>query len=762
MRISELSSLRGKRSRLPRWIALGLLGLAVMSSAATENSAPLYGDFAAPLEARVDDLLARLTLEEKVALVHADSKFSSAGVPRLGFPRLAMSDGPHGVREEIGPDSWEPAGRTDDFCTYLPVTIGLAATWNRELARAYGETLAEEARARGKDVLLGPGLGIVRTPLCGRNFESLGEDPWLAAELGVAYIRGLQSRGVAACAKPLVANNQERFRHGIDVEIEERALREIHLLPFEAAVREAGSLAIMGAYNRLRGQAACHHEELLNGILKQEWGFRGAVISDWGGTHDTREAALYGLDIEMGTSSPDYDGYFLGRAFREAIQRGEIPVAVLDDKVRRVLRVALSVDRRQPGAINSAAHQELALRVAEESFVLLKNEGDVLPLDPQRAGTIAIIGENAIRLQAHSGGSSEVKAFYEITPLEGLVRAAGGTRSVSFSLGYKAPATRRLEGFDVAGMRNFETEKIASPDTETWIEQAVAAAKQAEAVIIVAGLNHDFGQEREGTDRSMLELPWRQPELIARVAAVNPRTVVVLMTGSAVTMEPWLNAVPAVLLVGYPGMEGGAAIANVLFGKVNPSGKLPYTFPKRLADSPAHADNDPRRYPGVEGKVWYEEGLLLGYRWFDAEKIEPLFPFGHGLSYTRFSYGPLRVVAGEGATLATVEVDVTNAGERGGAEVVQLYVQDEAASVVRPPRELKAFAKVTLAPGETKTVSLPLTQRSLAFYSVERRAWVAEAGAFALYAGSSSRDVRAQGQFSLAHTLVSTAWSTPD
>lgn len=725
------------------------------------EGAPLY-PASEPLEPRIEALLTQMTLAEKIALVHAEAKFSSAGVPRLGLPALTMSDGPHGVREEIGPDSWEPTGRTDDFCTYLPVTIGLAATWDRDLARAYGETLGEEARARGKDVLLGPGLGMVRTPLCGRNFESLGEDPWLAAELGVAYIRGLQSRGVAACAKPLVTNNQERFRHGIDVEIEERALREIHLLPFEAAVREGGSLTIMGAYNRLRGQAACHNDELLNRILKQEWGFRGAVISDWGGTHDTREAALFGLDIEMGTNSPDYDGYFLGKAFREAIQQGEIPEAVLDDKVRRVVRVVLSVDRSRPGAINTPAHQELARRVAEASLVLMKNDGALLPLDPRRTGTIAVIGENAIRLQAHSGGSSEVKAFYEITPLEGLVRAAGGAGNVIFSLGYKAPATRRLEGFDVAGMRNFETEKIPPGDTKAWIEQAVAAARQAEVAIIVAGLNHDFGQEREGTDRSGLELPWRQPELIKRVAAANPRTVVVLVAGAAVTMEPWLDSVPSVLLAGYPGMEGGAAIADVLFGRMNPSGKLPYTFPKRLTDSSAHVGADPRRYPGVGGKVWYEEGLMVGYRWFDAEKIEPLFPFGHGLSYTRFNYGALRVLEGQGATLATVEVDVTNAGQRRGAEVVQLYVQDEQASVARPPRELKAFAKVDLAPGETKTVSLPLTQRSFAFYSPERRAWVAEKGGFTLSVGSSSRDLRAQGRFTLGQTLVSNAWSAPD
>jgi len=735
-------------------LALALMLPAFASPAA---DAPRYLDRALPVDDRIDDLLPRLTLEEKLGLIHADSKFSTAGVPRLGIPKLWMSDGPHGVREEISPDSWRPAGRTDDFVTWMPVSIALAATWNPELAGAYGGVIADEARARNKHIMLGPGVNIQRTPLNGRTFEYLGEDPWLASRMVVASIRGLQAGDVAACVKHFAVNNQETQRGRIDVEVDDRTLRELYLPAFEAAVREGGALAVMGAYNKFRGQHCCHNAVLLNQVLKQEWGFRGLVMSDWGGTHSTAEAARDGLDLEMGSRGP-YDQYFLARPFREGIERGEYPLALLDDKVRRNLRVLLAtkaIDGRPAGSLNTHAHQTTARRVAEEGMVLLKNSNALLPLDVTQIKRIAVIGDNAVRLQAHGGQSSEIKAFYEITPLAGLLQQVDGRADVTFSLGVLAPQYRRMEAFDVTGAAEYAEAPARKLDPAELIERAVAAAQQADVAIIVAGLNHERNQDTESTDRLALELPYGQPELIARVAAVNPRTIVVLVSGSPVAMDPWLEKVPVVLQAWYGGIEGGRVLASVLFGDVNPSGKLPCTFPRRLADSPAHASGDKRQYPGVDGVVHYTEGLLVGYRWFDAKAIEPLFPFGHGLSYTTFSYANLRIESGgaKGA-LATVTCDITNTGRRAGAEVAQLYVHDDDSSVPRPPQELKGFAKVALAPGETKTVSFPLAQRSFAFYATESKAWVAEAGTFTIKVGASSRDLRLSGSFKLPQTLT--------
>jgi beta-glucosidase len=724
-----------------------LVGVLAAFAAAEEKA--LYLDASKPVEARVEDLLKRLTFDEKLLLVHADSKFTTAAIPRLGIPTRWLSDGPHGVREDIGPHDWKPAGRTDDFATWLPVGVALAATWDPDLAKAYGQTIGEEALARGKHIMLGPAVNIHRTPLCGRNFEYFGEDPFLAARMVVPWIRGMQALKVAACVKHYALNNQEWERGTVDVEVDERALREIYLPAFEAAVKEGGVLTVMGAYNRFRGQHACHNDYLLNQVLKGEWGFKGLVMSDWSGTHDTREAALYGLDLEMGTNKP-YEEFYLANPFRKLLEASEVPMSVLDDKARRNLRVMIetgALDGRPLGALNTKAHQQTARKVAEESIVLLKNAGGLLPLAAARIRSVAVIGENATRKHSHEGGSSEIKAFYEVTPLEGILRRAGADVNVIHSTGYVSGtgrAARRGEGPKV--------------DAAALLERAVAAAKEADVAIVVGGLNHDPFMDSEGVDRKDLALPGGQDEVIRRVAEANPRTVVVLVSGGPVDVEPWLAEVPAVVQAWYAGMEGGHAVAAILFGDVNPAGRLPATFPRRLADSPAHALG---AYPGESGTVRYEEGLLVGYRWFDAKGIEPLFPFGHGLSYTTFEYANLKVgeprvapPAGGKPPMAVVQTDVKNTGSRAGAEVVQVYVSPVRPRLPRPPQELKGFARIDLKPGETKTVAVSLGADAFSFYDPEKKVWVAEAGEFRIRVGSSSRLIRFEAPFTLKASLA--------
>jgi beta-glucosidase len=686
----------------------------------------LYLDANQPLETRVDDLLSRLTLDEKISLIHADSKFSTAAIPRLGLPRRWLDDGPHGVREEIGPDTWDPARHTDDFVSAMPAGICLAATWNPELGFREGEAIGQEARARGKDIMLGPGVNILRTPLCGRNFEYLGEDPLLTSQMCVGYIRGEQSQDIASCVKHFALNNQEYKRGSINVEVDERALREIYLPAFQAAVRQGGAWSVMGAYNQLRGQHCCENDYLLNKILKEEWGFQGLVMSDWGGAHDTRECALNGLDLEMGTDK-QYDGYYLAQPYWELLKSGALPPAGLDEKVRRNLRVMFATHvldaGRKSGSLNTAAHQAVAREVAEEGVVLLKNAGNILPLDAAKLKTIAVIGENATRLHAHGGDSSGIKAFYEVNALDGIVRRAGGGVNVIFSQGY-----RKGGGADLA-------------------ERAVAAAKLADAVIYIGGLNHDKGLDCEGADRKDMRLPCGQDELISKIAAANPKTVVVL-EGTMVEMDSWLGKVPALLQAWYPGMEGGNALARVLFGDVNPSGKLPATFPKQLADSPAHALGS---YPGTNGTVTYTEGLLVGYRWFDTKSIEPQFPFGFGLSYTTFKYSNLKLISGDGTNeIVTARFELENTGQRAGAEVAQLYVHEANPRLPRPGKELKGFQKVFLQPGEKRTVAIPLTRGAFAYYDPARKDWVAQPDRFEILIGGSSRDLRLRDQFKLA------------
>ena len=692
---------------------------------------PLYLDPSQPREARVEDLLGRLTLEEKVSLLHGDSYFTTAAVPRLGIPRRWLSDGPHGVREDIGPDSWKAAGHTDDFSTCMPAGIALAATWNPALAQKEGEAIGQEARKRGKQIMLGPSLNIMRTPLCGRNFEYLGEDPFLTSRMAVGYIGGVQSQGVASCAKHFAANNQELDRFTINVELDERALREIYLPAFRASVQEAGVLAVMGAYNKIRGEQCCQNDYLLNKILKGEWGFQGLVVSDWAATHDTRQAALNGLDLEMGTET-NYGRFYLASPYLAGLRNGQFPMSGLDDKVRRNLRVMFATHMFEDGptgSLNTAEHQAIARHVAEEGIVLLKNENNILPLDASSIKSLAVIGENATALQAHGGESSGIKAFYEITPLQGIIGRAGDHINVTYSKGY------------------------GEKDGDSGVDQAVRAAKEADVAIVIAGLGHAHFFDTEGTDRKDLKLPYGQADLIAKVRQANPRTIVVLAAGSPVEMDPWLADVPAVVLSWYSGMEGGNAIAGVLFGDINPSGKLPCTFPKRLEDSPAHAFN---AYPGTGGTVRYEEGLLVGYRYFDTRNVEPLFPFGYGLSYTRFEYSNFSLVrsASSEGPIVTVKFEITNAGERAGGEVAQVYVHQLQPGLPRPLKELKGFSKVFLAPGQRQAVSIALDTGAFSYYNPDKGGWLAEKGAFEILVGSSSRDIRWTGPFALEQTTL--------
>lgn len=700
-----------------------------MSTTASSPECAPYLDSNLSLEARVEDLLGRLTLEEKVSLVHGDTKFTTNAIPRLGIPTRWLSDGPHGVREDVGPDTWYSAGRTDDFASCLPALIGLAATWNPECAKAYGHVIGEEALARGKHIMLGPGVNIMRTPLNGRNFEYFGEDPVLAAQMSVPYVKAVQSHKVASCIKHFAANNQETQRMRVNVEMDERALREIYLPAFKAAVQEAGVWTLMGAYNRFRGEHCCHNAYLLNDVLKGEWAFKGLVMSDWAGTHDTPQAVENGLDLEMGTEKP-YEDYYLSGPYLEGLKSGAFSVETLDEKVRRNLRVMFwtgAFDGRPDGALNTPAHHISAKTIAAESLVLLKNESAALPISADTVGSIAVIGENAVRLHAPGGGSSGIKAFYEITPLQGITKRAGAQANVTFSMGYRQGGGQGLIG------------------------RAVDAAKHAEVAVIIAGLNHTPFLDDEATDRRDMKLPYQQDELIARVAEANPNTIVVLETGGPVEM-PWLGAVKAVIAAWYPGMEAGSAIAEALFGDTNPGGKLPCTFPARLEDSPAHANGT---YPGVDLETTYEEGIFVGYRWFDEKRIEPLFPFGHGLSYTSFEYSNCSVQSLAGGSVS-IAFSVKNIGSRAGQEVAQVYVADLESALPRPPKELKAFRKVALKPGEAAKIELELGPDALAYYDPSRKGFVAEPGQFEIQIGSSSADIRLRAGFELGqeHLLM--------
>ena len=716
-----------------------------------QGSVAVYLDESQPIEKRVEDALSRMTLEEKVAILHAQSKFSSAGVPRLGIPEVWCTDGPHGIRPEVLWDEWDQAGWTNDSCTAFPALTCLAATWNPEMSALYGKSIGEEARYREKDILLGPGVNIYRTPLNGRNFEYMGEDPYLSSRMVVPYIEEVQKNGVAACVKHFALNNQEAHRHGIDVEVDDRALNEIYLPAFKAAVQEGGAWAVMGAYNKYKGEHCCHNRYLLNDILKRDWAFDGVVVSDWGGTHDTKQAAENGLDMEFGSwtdglswgASNAYDNYYLAAPYLDMLRKGEASTATLDDKARRVLRLIFrtAMNTRKPfGSLNSPEHLAAARRIAGEGMVLLKNEGGVLPIDLGRAKTIAVVGENAIKMMTVGGGSSSLKVRHEYTPLEGIRAAAAGKAEVIYERGYVGDVTGDYNGVKT-GQDLSESRSEAQ-----LIADAAAAARKADAVIFVGGLNKSNHQDCEGDDRLQYGLPYAQDKVIGALAEANPNLAVVIVSGNAVAM-PWIDRVPAVLEAWFSGSEAGNALADVVFGAVNPSGKLPFTFPVRLEDNGAHTLGE---YPGAD-KVKYNESIFVGYRWHDKEQLKPLFAFGHGLSYTAFAVGNVKA---DRTTLAPngsirISADVTNTGDRAGAEVVQLYIGDEQSSLPRPVKELKGFQKVSLNPGQTQTVTFEITSGMLQYYDDAKGAWVAEPGAFTAYVGAASDDIRGTVEFEL-------------
>ncbi len=821
-------------------------------------------------EKQIESLLRELTLEEKVSLCHAGGKFCNNGVSRLDVPALIMSDGPHGVRQELQMHGWNPIVCDTDHTTYLPVGTCTAATWNPDLGRMFGEVLGSESRARGKDVILGPGFNIIRDPLGGRNFEYYSEDPFLVASLVPGVVQGIQDQDTAACAKHFALNNQELNRHGYSAEPDERTLREIYLPGFEAAVKDGGVLTVMGSYNKFNGQWCCHNKRLLVDILKNEWGFAGLVVSDWDGCHVSDEAATNGLDVEMGTAADRYEDYHLADAFLEGLRSGEYDVDLVDDKVRRILRVLFAIGLKSADRKSGRQHPKefcaIGRQIAEEGVVLLQNKGN-LPLRKSELKRLAVIGDNATRLHALGGGSSGVKALYEICPLEGLRSKLGAEVEIVTCKGYPEEALSLPQipdhnlatvdvGSGIKGWRvewnnfhQFEGETLAvefrervalkvpdgtilhdgqrgnwwatrwtaeltAPDSGTYTfalnssywgrffvddeevisvtdnnelklhtnsfdlvkgrkyrlrveyghstgdaflefgwflpgetvpvpgerrAEAVALARDADAVVFFGGLNHFH--DNEGTnDRKDYHLPGGQDELISAIAGVNPNVTVVLVGGSAHAM-PWAGQVGAILLGGYAGMDCGAVFADVLFGDVNPSGKLPYTFGRRLEDFPARALDDYH-----SDVVKYREGVCVGYRWFDKQGIEPLFSFGHGLSFTSFAFSDLGVqAASHGAVVVTV--NLRNTGERAGKEVVQLYVRDLECSVERPVRELKGFRKVALEPGESASVVFSLTPRDFSFWDVNSNSWLWESGEFEVEVGGSSRDLPLRARF---------------
>ncbi len=717
-----------------------------MTLSTLAQNMPVYLDESKPVEQRIDDALSRMTLDEKIAVIHAQSKFSSPGVKRLGFPDLWTDDGPHGVRPDVLWDEWEQAGQTNDSCVAFPALTCLAATWNPQLARLYGENLAEEALYRNKHVMLGPGVNIYRTPLGGRNFEYMGEDPWLASRMVVPYIQGLQSKGVAACVKHYALNNDEEYRHQVNVKISDRALHEIYLPAFKAAVQEGGAWSIMGAYNLYQGVHNCHNATMLNKILKKDWGFDGVVISDWGGCHNTDEAIKNGLDLEFGSwtngltagASNAYDNYYLALPYKKLIQEGKYSTKELDEKVRRVLRLfyRTTMNRQKPhGFLCSESHYATALKIAQEGIVLLKNDRNLLPINLQTTKKILVVGENAIKMMTVGGGSSSLKVQKEILPLDGI-KARFTDAQIDYVRGYVGDTVQSYNGVTV-GRSLYETRSQAELTAE-----AVAKAKEADVVIFVGGLNKSDYQDCEGHDRKSYDLPYAQNEVIEAILKVNPRLVYVNISGNGAAL-PWIKKVPAVVQAWFIGSEAGEAIASVLAGDVNPSGKLPFTWYASLNQCGAHATGS---YPGTWREDYkiideeYKEGIYVGYRYTDSKKLKPLFAFGHGLSYTTFKVGKAtankQVMTTDGEI--SFSVPVTNTGNRAGSETIQLYIAAKQSKVDRPVKELKAFQKVYLQPGETRNVTITIGSEALSYYDETRHDWCAEPGKYEALIGTAS------------------------
>lgn len=695
---------------------------------------------------KIENLLKKMTLEEKIALIHGNTYFTTPGIARLGIPTLNLSDGPCGIREENNPSDWGSANWPNDSSAYFPSLSALASTWNTELATLLGKVYGEEAKIRNKQIALMPGINIHRSPLNGRNWEYMSEDPYLVSTFAPLIIKSVQSSGVACCVKHFALNNQETNRGIVNVEVDERALREIYLPGFEAAIVQGGALTVMGAYNKFRGQHASHNQYLLNDILKEEWGFKGAVVSDWDAVHNTMEAANNGLDLEMGTNVPSFDDYYMARPLLDSVKAGKVSEEVINDKVRRILYVMNELKMLEgPAAYDTTGMQaklaaphrrEAALKIAEEAVVLLKNDKNLLPLNVSNIKSIAVIGDNATLKHSHGGGSTIIKARYELTPLEGIKGMVGPDCQISYAKGYNRVVK---EGWKYLDTTDATMNKLL-------LNEAVQLAKKSDIVIFVGGYNHDNGLDCEGADKKNINLPYQQDELITALIKANPNTIIALNAGGPVDISAWDNLASTLITFSYLGSETGTAIANILSGKVNPSGKLATTWPKHLQQSPDQVIGE---FPGKDGVVRYLEGLLVGYRYYDTKNVEPRFPFGYGMSYTNFEISklsaPSEINTGEPVS---VQLTIKNTGKTKGKEVVQLYVRDVLASLERPQKELKGFAKVELAAGESKTITITLNQRAFSFYDPDKRAWVSEPGEFELLAGSSSRDIR------LTHKVV--------
>ena len=705
----------------------------VISTKAQENNS------SKSIEAKIEGIISSLTLEEKVAMCHAQSKFSSPGVERLGIPEIWMSDGPHGVRGEINWDNWGYANWTNDSITAFPALTCLASTFNPKLAKGYGISIGEEARYRKKDVLLGPGVNIYRTPLNGRNFEYMGEDPYLASKMVVPYIQGVQQNGVAACVKHYALNNQELWRGHINVEVSNRALHEIYLPAFKAAVEEGKAWSIMGAYNQFRGQFCCHNDILLNKILKKDWAFDGVVITDWGGAHDTKQAALNGLDIEMGTGTDGlttstknaYDSYYLANPFLKMLKSGEIKEDVLNDKVRRILLLMFRTNmnpNRTLGRINNQEHIDVARKIAGEGIVLLKNESSFFPINASKKITIAVIGENATKSMTIGGGSSELKALNEVTPLDGLKNR------------YKNATIIHAMGY-ASGPSAYGRVIPSTLDANKLKKEAIEAASKADVVLFFGGLNKNHFQDCEGVDRTEYKLPFGQDDLLNELLKVNSNLGVVLVSGNAVEI-PWISNVKAIMQTWYLGSVAGDAIADVISGDVNPSGKLPFSFPKKLSDNAAHSFGE-MSYPGDNVNQYYKEDILVGYRWHDTKKIKPLFAFGEGMSYTTFELSKLdsdKKVYSKNEAI-TISGTVSNKGNLDGAEVVQVYIGKLNSKVSRAEKELKGFQKVEVKKGENATFKISIDTNNLSFYDETISNWNLEKGDYMIYVGNSSSNI---------------------
>ena len=699
-------------------------------------------------ETKIDSLVSQMTLEEKIGMLHGNSMFSTGGVERLGIPELKMADGPLGVREEISRDSWAAAGWDNDFATYYPAGGGLSATWNIDLAYVFGNSVGQELRARDKDMLLSPAINIIRTPLGGRTYEYFTEDPFLNKKISVPLIIGLQDNDVMACVKHYAANNQETNRDFVDVQIDERTLREIYLPAYKAAVTEANAYSLMGAYNKFRGEYLCENDYMLNKVLRDEWGFKGVVVSDWAAVHTTVKTLENGLDIEMGTPTTNFNEFLLADKLIAAAKAGDISEEEIDKHVKRILTVLFQVKAidgkdRVKGSIATEAHYKDAYDIAAESIVLLKNDNNVLPLKLEGIKSIAVIGNNATKKNALGGFGAGVKTKREVTPLDGLKNRLPESITINYAEGY-------LERYDDKKKGKLGDITLNGPVTideldATKLQEAIDAAKKSDMVIIFAGSNRDY--ETEASDRRSLELPFAQEELINKVREVNPNTIVVMIAGAPFDIVDISKKSPTLVWSWFNGSEGGNALADVLLGTVNPSGKLPWTMPKKIEDSPAHATHS---FPG-DKSVTYTEGILVGYRWFDTKNIEPLYPFGYGLSYTNFEFSDLKADKEIYSENEIIEVtfNIKNTGDIDGKEVAQLYISDPESYVEKAAQELKGFKKVFVKSDASENVIIQVPVKELAYYNEVKKEWLVELGVYNIKIGNASRGIKKEIQITI-------------